>query len=767
MRRVWPRVAVLVAVLAASFSAPWALAVDAGAKKAPRAILVMATGLTWEDISATGTPAMWRLASEGGVGNLNARPRARESSWEPASALEGALGLSCGSWAVPEFSAQGAYCASETARGVPVSAAYERLYGAQMSPNAIAYLGLAPVDRTNASSGDKPVPGTLGQAVVDAGGSTCAIGNSDSGDSMADYKFVRPAAVAAMDERGLVMFGDVSTGLTMRSADSPYGIRTDLDRFERALSACEASAAAKGGPVLIALDPGDEYRARRAAWQTSDAMKAKQHVAAVREADDIVAMALAHTRPDDIVVVCTQAPADTSPGMAGFSPLLVSGGGLRGYLTSASTHRVGTVSNPDITALVLAHLGLERPVEVIGSTLSAVSAPAPAAERIAHLSAKNATAVSVDVMRGTFADIYIKLFSAVMVIGIAFVFVRDQLSPRVRRAIAVGLKAAGLLAVLVPGAGLAMFVLWPTPSTPAEAGIALGATTTILFAAALLVWKYLGGRVALAGSLLTVSGLFVVDQLLGAPFAATSLIGYSPLQGVRFYGIGNEAAGMLVGAALVGSALVVDISRGSKWGSAFRRYGIPAYGLLAVVACAAPGLGANVGVALWATIGFGVLWTWANGQRLTWKHAIAGLLAVVALIGGFAALDMLRAGEKTHLARSLSSAEQGGLSQLWMIVSRKAQMNGRILAQTNWTTVLMAVAAFLGVTRLRPAQELTRVSAKNPAFGGSLVACTVAGVLAFLSEDTGVLVPTFIFVSVGVATLWLVVSEIQAEEDVV
>jgi hypothetical protein len=370
-------------------------------------------------------------------------------------------------------------------------------------------------------------------------------------------------------------------------------------------------------------------------------------------------------------------------------------------------------------------------------------------------------------MRGAFADIFIKLFSAMMVIGIAFVFVRGQLSSRVRRMIIVGLKVVSLFSVVVIGAGLAMFLPWPTLATPAEAGLALGATAAVLLTMALVVWKYFGGRVALAGSLLGVSALFLVDQLLGAPFAATSLVGYSPLQGVRFYGIGNEAAGMMIGAALVGSALVVDISRDRTWGSAFRRFGIPVYGLLAVVACAAPALGANVGVALWATIGFGVLWIRANGHRLTWKHAVAGLLAVVLLIGGFVVLDMFRAGEKTHLARSLSSAEQGGLSQLSMIVSRKAQMNARILAQTNWTTVLMAVVAFLAVTRLRPALELTRVSAKNPAFGGALVACTVAGVLAFLSEDTGVLVPTYIFVSVGVATLWLVLSEIQAEEDVV
>jgi hypothetical protein len=331
--------------------------------------------------------------------------------------------------------------------------------------------------------------------------------------------------------------------------------------------------------------------------------------------------------------------------------------------------------------------------------------------------------------------------------------------------IVTGLKATGLLSLLVITSGLAMFVPWPTLSTPAEAGIALGVTTGVLFALALVAWRYVGGRVALTGVLLSTSALYLIDQLLGGPLSASSLIGYSQLLAVRYYGIGNESAGLMVGAAIVGSALLVDLTRERAWGGAFRRFGIPVFGLVEVVACAAPELGANVGVAIWATVGFGVLWIHANQKRFTWKQAVAGVVLVAALIAAFAVLDVMRASEQTHLARSLSSAEQGGMSQLWMIVSRKAQMNSRILGQTNWTTVLFSVVAFLAFVRLRPAQELTRVLGKNPAFGGAIAACAVAGVLAFLSEDTGVLVPTFIFVSVGVATLWLVLGDIQAEEE--
>jgi len=55
-----------------------------------------------------------------------------------------------------------------------------------------------------------------------------------------------------------------------------------------------------------------------------------------------------------------------------------------------------------------------------------------------------------------------------------------------------------------------------------------------------------------------------------------------------------------------------------------------------------------------------VLWMRANGWRITWKHAAVALIAIVLLVGAFAAADLLGHGEKTHLARSLSSADRVG-----------------------------------------------------------------------------------------------------------
>jgi hypothetical protein len=763
MRRVAPIAAALVVVVAmCSWSVSAFAATTTGSQ--PRALVVMATGLTWEDITETGTPTLWRLASEGAVGNLNARPRAREAA-EPVSAYEGGLDISAGNWTVPDFRAEGAYDATEPVQGTTAVTAYERINAMSMVGHAVTYLGFPAVVRANAASPDEPAVGTLGQAVVDAGGSTSAIGNSDAGDPDTGFKIERPAAVAAMDGQGLVLFGDVSRDLLTESLGSPYGLHTDLPALGSKLSACEASAAAHGGPALIVLDPGDEYRARRYAVQASDAEAAAQHVRAVRETDDVVAMALRHARPSDVVVVATEGPADSISGIRGFSPVFVSGGGLHGYLTSSSTHRTGTVANPDITAFVLHALGIARPVEVIGNRFLATSAPDSSAQRVAYLSARNWTAVSIDAIRGQSAEIFIKVFIAVFAVAAGLVATRRQLRSRHVVLSSRILKGAALMFVAVLAAGWAMFLVTRNVFTASEAWLSLLGTASVLLVLAIVVWRSLGGRVALAAMMLFTFGLLLIDQLLGGPLSFTNLVGYTPLQSARYYGIGNEAAALLVGTALVGSALVLDLLKvDSGLSIGLRRWGIPVLGAICVVAAAAPMFGANVGVAIWGTAGFGVLWIRANGKRITWKHALATLVVAVLLIGAFAAVDLLHPGEKTHLARSLSSAEQGGVAQLWIIVARKAQTNARLLTLNNWSAMLAAVLAFLAFMRLRSSQDLTRAIAENPGLGAVISAGLAAAVLALLTEDTGILVSTFVMLPVGLEALWLILSAVEAEQ---
>lgn len=725
--------------------------------------IVLATGLTWADVTPTSTPTLWRLAEQGAVGDVNSRARFRETG-EPPSALEGALGLSAGNWAAPSFLAGAAYDASEAVGADSAAAVYRRFTGLSVGDAAICFTGLPMTVAANSDPLDQLVVGTLGQAVHDAGGITGAIGNSDASDGLADSTLERPAAVAAMDERGLVDVGDVSADLLSESATAPYGRATDLVAFERALIAFDAAAITHGGPRLLVLDPGDAYRAGRDSVQVSPRIAEAQRAAAVRELDRVVGLALDRSGSADSVIVVSEALLnDPGSALQGFGPILASGPGLHGYLSSASTHRAGVVTNPDVTAAALQALGLARPVQVIGSALTSSAAPESADQRVAHLSALDSTAISIDGLRASVADAYIKLLLAVLGLGGLLIAFRDRFVTRTVRLGVAFLQAAALILLALPPACWAMFLLTRTVASMSEAAVQLLVTTAVLWGAAVLVWRVVSIRAAAASLTLFAVALLLVDQFLGAPLSFVNFMGYSPLQSARYYGIGNEAAAFIVGAALVGVALVLDGWTDAPWARVASRIGLPLLGAIVVVAAAAPSLGANVGVAIWGSAGFVVAWALMNGRRVTWRTVVVAVLIIVVLIAGFAVLDVLGTGPKTHLARSLASAQQGGLGQLWLIVTRKAQTNARVLGETEWAMAFYAVLGFLAVMRLRGRPDLVDTLAENPAFRSAVIATLVASVIAFFTEDSGIILPAFLVLSMGAGLVVLMLSRIAAE----
>ena len=228
MRRLLATVTLLAALVAA-----WALASPASAQPpSRRVILVLAPYLTWEDLTATSTPTIWSLAEKGAIGDINSRSRTRLPG-EPPSPLEGALTISAGAWAVPSAEAAAAYRADEPYEVGTAAEAFRRTTGDHVGKNRIVFLGMPITQSVNSERSFDAVLGILGQTVVDAGGVTGAIGNSDVGYVTAQQRRVRPAALAAMDEDGLVALGDVSTRMLREDPNAPFGFETDLKAFER------------------------------------------------------------------------------------------------------------------------------------------------------------------------------------------------------------------------------------------------------------------------------------------------------------------------------------------------------------------------------------------------------------------------------------------------------------------------------------------------------------------------------------------------------
>ena len=309
-----------------------------------------------------------------------------------------------------------------------------------------------------------------------------------------------------------------------------------------------------------------------------------------------------------------------------------------------------------------------------------------------------------------------------------------------------------------------MYLIVPRPESPALVLLLLIGVAAMVWAGAVLLGRRFGPGIAAGGVGLLTAVVLIIDQLLGAPLSYSGLFSYSPLWGARYYGIGNEGASILVGGGLVGVALAFDHFRDAAWVEPVKRWLLPLFGLLIVAVSAAPFWGANVGVAVWGFVAFGIAWMQMNGHRVTWKSAFLAVLAVIVIVGLFSAYDLSVAGEggQTHLGRAWESAGEGGVQALWTIVARKAETNFRVLRASNWSYLLFAILGFLAYMRWRPHGDFADALKRYPNFAIAITAALVGSLVGYFTEDSGIVIPALVMLYVAGGILYLMLTDARS-----
>ncbi len=756
------RIGLVVAMLAALLApaAPLAFAADTGASESGRVIIILAPYLSWSDVTGGRAPNLMRIAEDGAVGDINVRNR--NLSGGDDTPAQGALTFSAGSWAAADPLAPSAYSVDEYYEGGTSAEAFERMTGVPAVGYEIAFLGMPRTQRLNeAYTSLEVIVGTMGQAIEDAGGASAAVGNSDSGYEVRGLWRSRPAALVAMNVDGLVRFGDVSTDLLINDAAAPYGFRTDIDAFERALRDAEANISDARAPGLIVLDAGDLQRAQQFAPDVAPGVAEEHRAKAVETLDSVVGMALESLPDDGTLIVAPQIVDDQPEIVAGLGSIIVYGQGWHGYLSSSSTQREGLVTNLDMAATVLGVLGIERPTQVLGNQMKSDGSEASLNERVARLEELNETAIAIDSAKPVILNGYITITTLILLIATVVLLRAHRWRPAAARGVATGFRTALLFVLAVPPASTLMFVFDIRPENAAQAVGMFALVALVLWFIAVLLARFSRLRIPVAALSLLAAATLLVDQWLGAPLSFSSFLGYSPLLAARYYGLGNEGAALLMGALLVGLAYLFDEfpdSAGTRFG---RTWGILLAGAAMVLTSAAPFWGANVGVAAWGVVGFAVAWALMNGVRFSWKLMALSVLVIVIVVAAFSLIDLSATdGAQTHLGRAWSSAASGGFGELWLIVVRKAETNMRVLTRTNWSYLLVAVLAFLGFMRWRPQGDFAATLDENPHFSAAMAASLVGGAVAYLTEDSGIVIPALIMLYVGAGILYLMLSRL-------
>jgi hypothetical protein len=392
--------------------------------------------------------------------------------------------------------------------------------------------------------------------------------------------------------------------------------------------------------------------------------------------------------------------------------------GNQGSLTSASTRRDGVVVGADIRETVDAYLGSRLLVSgplPPGEPIEIIPGPPPFELHERYLAQRR-----MYVPIGTAGAIYL----AIVGLGaIAAVALGNRVRSSVRRIFGWGCLSVAALATALLAAG-------HLPDLTYATVVPFVALVTVFGTLAFAPLERRDVLLVPAGIGLAVLVFFVLEAALSWTAALTPFVGGSELDGGRFYGLPNAFIGLLIG--------------GSLW-IAHRLRTVAGFGLLVGVALFAglPYLGANLGggVSLFAAAG---LWlAIRERERLGLWRGIGVFVGVTALGAGVILVAHAISPFETHVTRFEEQA--GGLAGVFEKFGDRFQVGFDLIARNPLALIPVLGLPIAIAAVLRPPTPLRPSLQRNPAWRDAILVTLLAGVVAYLVNDSGPAAAGFAF----------------------
>jgi hypothetical protein len=677
-----------------------------------RVVLIAAGGISVRDIADPGLPRLWNLMQTGSCALMNVRTGRSSRDIDPVArpGMEpGCVSLGAGGLAVAGAESRRGAGIRRLINGVAAGEMYKSMTAWDYGSVEIVQPEIGRIIRANEAASYRAHPGSLGSALHRAGIKTAVIGNSDMPGEMH-----REAITIAMDDKGLVDYGYTdSANIILRDPASAYGIQTNQDCLLKAIDRVWDKSR------FIVIDFGDTLRADTYAESCTDLQAIIIRRRAARSLDRFVERLFARLdlNKDTLILLSPNSRSFSEIEEEKLTPVVIKGPEFGpGTLVSPSTRRAGVVTISDIAPTVMSLLNAKpiepvfgRPVQYVGKR--------NAAESLLKMNIDaSEQGQRQPIMR---ASSIIESVIVVLVTLAAMLGVSRPLRKLASWAalIPLAITIAMLYLPLIYSGGLVGAAVWLTILTALVMLIFL-----VIFQEPLRAFVWLCAVVVLS---------LMIDLLRGAPLISTSIAGYSLIEGARYYGIGNELMGTMLGSAIIGAGLAL-----SNWNARpqMKWIAVGVIYTLTLIFIGFPMLGVNFGGALAAVVGLGTA-VLARRRKLPGWRALAAVVILMAIaVGLLVGTDIVRGGSaQTHVGRALSSTAGGML----MFAERKIALNFMLLATSLWSRLL--VLSLVGTAALmwfgsRKVNRLLSAEEKAAALG------TFVGVVgAFCFNDSGVL----------------------------
>lgn len=674
-----------------------------------KVILLMIPGVTLDDlISMDRSSNIGRIMSQGGAGLLNTRTGGRISEPGNASAFDSKyapeasyLTIGSGSRAQAGPEAGYAFDVDEPLEGTSAGNVYYRRTLIDYGSSGIVHTEIAAILRNNSTSNYTVNIGGLGSILREAGVRTSAFGNSDDTDPH------REIVTIAMDEKGLVESGSVSKS-NLRSM--LLGIRDQIE---------------SPAPAFIAIEFGELGRLERNSRYMMDSAYANWKQISLANVDDFIGKLMDMLGKEGVLIVLSPYPAMNflQATNNNLCPILMTGKGIdHGLLQSGSTRRPGLITNLDVAPTILSLFGISTPVGMVGRQATTV----PSSDikgTLANIS-ENATVQSINM------PVLYQAIGIMIAIG-AIVLIILLINPAKTGR---GIKAIEFLALIPPSMISALFLTgFFRIGNVALTSIFVIAVTTAIYIVVTIISR--NKLQAFMYTCLIFVLCVLIDIASGGYLCGQSVIGYSVVGGSRFYGIGNEVMGALIG-ALVSTIGIYGAIR--KWRESLLQLWLAIGLIVGAVFIGLTVFGSNTGGLISVVTAFGIALVLTFPKKRLLRGMLMLAVSVVIILAVFVGIDMMRGGSgESHLGRAFGSLSSGGFEQLIILIKRKLLMNAMLVRTSLWSrlVVIFGFGIILPFVYRKPNYTLGNwpMSLRVGFIGAIAGACA-----AFIFNDSGI-----------------------------
>lgn len=680
-----------------------ALASDGNSAKA---IILLIDYLTLEDIRYEMPYLKQVTESYGGIGLLNTNTGANRTIPHTYATVN------AGSMAIGSANAGEIYNATEHLNSIAAGDLYKWRTGLAVSASSVVALSFPQLQALNEMNKQQRGVGLLGQVLEDGGLVTAVLGNADS----PDYPD-RSAALIAINKSGVIQLGDVSAQLLSKKP-SVLERGTDYHKLLNSFKDIYHQA------DFIVLNAGDLVRLEKQRKNAFAYVIAREKREILKEIDAFIGELVQVLNLDtDLLIVASLTPSpEEIKAKTFFTPVvLISHNLSKGLLSSGSTKREGLITNIDLTATIIDYFHLPQPATVNGRPVYSIGANGH--NTFAFLESLKNKTVFIYKARPVLVKTYVFLQICTILASLPILLFKPGYI-RFMKYILTALMAYPLSLLLIAASG--------TLDISYYTFLSILITILIVTVGAWLAKKnylYAYFFVAVVTSL-TLS----TDLLFHGPLIKSSTLGYDPMSGARYYGLGNEYMGVLIGASLLAAALAMEFGK-----KTYLCWLVGLYMSLAVFLMISSHYGANLGGTIAAITAFSLAFIYWKEQKIRLQNVLILGIGAATVLLVFIGLDLSsNIAAQSHLGRTVLLLKNDGLAELWPIMTRKLAMNIKLIKYTSWSRVFLATILVVALLLYRPVGFFQKVKHQYPKFFIGIIGIFVGSFVALIANDSGI-----------------------------